>query len=121
VRAAGLMLGLGLLLGPLALAEPPKREARTQKPQQIHPTGAEDGRAMSAQQKAGEARLEVMTNRSGEGLKETRHANGMRSINLEGRFQHVLVAVPDATGKMKMVCTDDLAKLTQQAPALGEK
>jgi hypothetical protein len=62
-----------------------------------------------------------MTNRSSEGLKETRHANGMRSINLEGRFQHVLVAVPDATGKMKMVCTDALATLTQQAPALGEK
>src|SRR5262249_36564499 len=43
-------------------------------------------------------KAETATNRSSTGLTQTRSANGTRSLNLEGRYQHVHFAVPDGTG-----------------------
>jgi len=90
--ASGLMVVLTLLLASAAQAEPPKGK---QRPAQ--------------HRKSAEATLEVMTNRSSAGLTEVQRSNGAVSVDLEGRYQHVLVAVPGSDGKVTTICTDDLA------------
>lgn len=68
---------------------------------------------MAAKHGGGAFKPEVATNRSAAGLTSTRSANGTRSLNLQGRYQHVHYAVPDGTGGYAVGCTDDLATLRQ--------
>ena len=96
--ASGLTVALTLLFAPVAHAEPPKGKQRP-----------------APHRKSADATLEVMTTRSSAGLSEVQHPNGMASVDLEGRYQHVLVAVPGPDGKMTTVCTDDLAKANAAA------
>jgi hypothetical protein len=42
--------------------------------------------------------LKTLTNRSSEGLKATKHPNGMVSVNLEGRFGGVVLGRENADG-----------------------
>ena len=62
-----------------------------------------------------EQKLEQMTSRSTEGLSEVQHADGTVSMDLQGRFMHVMVAVPDGKGGTRLVCTDDHSKLKKAA------
>jgi hypothetical protein len=66
---------------------------------------------VAARHGGGEFKPEVATNRSSAGLTQTRSASGTRSLNLQGRYQHVHYAVPDGTGGYAVGCTDDLATL----------
>jgi len=107
-------LGLGLGIAPVVRADPPK--AKKQKPRQVLPTGKEDAAAPTAADIAAEQEVERMTSRSTEGLTQVEHANGMVSVDLEGRFMHVMMAVPDGKGGTRLVCTDDHAKASAAPP-----
>ena len=50
--------------------------------------------------------LKVMLNNSTEGLVEVHHANGSVSMDLQGRFQHVMVARTEADGTLTQSCID---------------
>lgn len=50
--------------------------------------------------------LKKMVNKSAEGLKEVRHADGSVSMDLEDRFQHVVVAREREDGTLSMSCVD---------------
>jgi hypothetical protein len=59
--------------------------------------------------------------RDTEGLRQTYHANGAVSVNLQGRFRSVSVARIDETGKL-VVCTDGdtQAEKITQVPPIGK-
>jgi|GEM_PF-675742 len=50
--------------------------------------------------------LKVMLNNSTEGLVEVHHADGSVSMDLQGRFQHVMVARIEADGTLTQSCID---------------
>jgi hypothetical protein len=100
VTAAAAGIAAGLLITPAALAAPSKRVV----------DGAE-GQRVAAKHGGGAFKAETATNRSSTGLTQTRSASGTRSMNLQGRYQHVHYAVPDGTGGYAVGCTDDLATL----------
>jgi len=51
--------------------------------------------------------LKPMFNRSMEGLKQVRHADGSLSMDLQGRFQNVAVARRNADGTVEQSCVDN--------------
>ena len=51
--------------------------------------------------------LKVMLNNSTEGLVEVHHADGSVSMDLQGRFQHVMVARIEADGTLTQSCVDN--------------
>jgi hypothetical protein len=51
--------------------------------------------------------LKPMFNRSTEGLKQVRHADGSLSMDLQGRFQNVAVARKNADGTIEQSCVDN--------------
>jgi len=75
------------------------------RPHQVVPTGAEDAAPPPATDTAAEAELERITSRSGEGLVEVLNADGTVSVDLEGRFQHVLVRTENADGTASYGCS----------------
>jgi len=103
VTAAVAGIAAGLLITPAALAAPKSERVID---------GAE-GQRVAAKHGGGAFKPEVATNRSAAGLTDTRSANGTRSLDLQGRYQHVHFAVPDGTGGYAVGCTDDLATLRQ--------
>jgi hypothetical protein len=50
--------------------------------------------------------LKKMVNKSADGLKEVQHADGSVSMDLEDRFQHVVVAREREDGTLSMSCVD---------------
>ena len=51
--------------------------------------------------------LKVMLNQSTEGLVEVHHADGSVSMDLQGRFQHVMVGRVEADGTLTQSCVDN--------------
>ena len=97
--AAG--IAAGLLITPAAVAAPKSERV----------VGGAEGQRVAAKHGGGAFKAETATNRSSRGLTQTRSANGTRSLNLQGRYQHVHYAVPDGAGGYAVGCTDDLATL----------
>ena len=56
------------------------------------------------ERKALAAGLKNMLNRSTEGLTEVQHANGAKSVNLQGRFQSIAVASVNPDGSVRERC-----------------
>jgi hypothetical protein len=75
---------------------------------QIVPTGAED--AVAPVEDDGTRLVDALTNDSTEGLTVIQRADGTQSIDLQGRFQHVLRVAKTEDGKTEMSCNAD-AKL----------
>ena len=48
--------------------------------------------------------LVEMTNRSAEGLQVTTLANGVKTVNIDGRFQSVMLSRPKEDGTSEMLC-----------------
>jgi hypothetical protein len=121
--AGALMLGFAALLPAQATGEPKKANKKTNAQLTI-PTGAEDAPGATAVEPR-DQQLERMLSRSMEGLKVVQHPDGMRSLDLEGRFLHVMLAVPDGKGGTRMVCTTDHATAqaagSSKAPAVPQK
>jgi hypothetical protein len=116
-RARILSLALGVpLLSALAVAQeaPAPKQNATQLPQQVLPTGEEDAASPRAGEFAARAaqsaaltveqRLRAMTSESTEGLATTRRDDGTLSIDLQGRFQSVLIAKPTEDGRFVVSC-----------------
>jgi hypothetical protein len=115
-RSGILSLALGVpLLSALAVAQeaPATKPNAAQLPQQILPTGEEDAspraqdfaaRAAQSEALTIEQRLREMTSESTEGLVTTRRDNGTLSIDLQGRFQSVLIATPTEDGRFVVSC-----------------
>lgn len=51
--------------------------------------------------------LKKMVNKSADGLTEVQHEDGSVSMNLEGRFRHVVVARATEDGSVSMSCVDN--------------
>ena len=93
---------------------------KKQKPSQVHPTGKEDAPGVpSAEELQLDAELEQMVSRSSEGLQKVVHADGMVSVDLEGRFMHVSVAGAGHDGKAHANCVSSAHALAKarKAPA----
>ena len=52
--------------------------------------------------------IKQLVNQSTDGLVQVRHENGMVSMNLQGRFQDVLLAKREADGTISQVCVDNV-------------
>jgi len=96
-------IAVGILFTPAALAAPKSKRVVD---------GAE-GQQVAARHGGGAFEPEVATNRSSTGLVDTKSATGTRSLDLQGRYQHVHYAIPDGSGGYTVGCTDDLATLRQ--------
>lgn len=65
--------------------------------------------------------IKQLVNQSTDGLVEVRHANGAVSMNLQGRFQDVLLAKKEADGSVSQACVnnvDSAAAFFEIDPAL---
>lgn len=101
-----------------ALAAENTTKPKKARPQQVHPTGAEDAKAPTPAELSAEDALDQMLSRSTEGLEVVTHADGTISVDLEGRFMNVSVANPGPDGKPRVNCVsshDGLAKSKQAA------
>lgn len=115
-RSGILSLALGVpLLSGLAMAQeaPAPKPNATQLPQQILPTGEEDaspragefaGRSAQSAQLTVEQKLREMTSESTEGLVAIRRDDGTIGMDLQGRFQSVLIATPTEDGRFVVSC-----------------
>jgi hypothetical protein len=52
--------------------------------------------------------IKELVNQSTEGLVQVRHANGMVEMNLQGRFQDVLLAKKEADGTISQACVNNV-------------
>jgi len=118
--AAATALAVGVAGASPAQAAPGDKSNKKQKPRQVHPTGEEDAKAPTAVELQGEAALEQMTSRSTEGLAVVQHENGMTSMDLDGRFMSVMVAVTRKDGTKAGTCVDSHDKLAKARKARPE-
>lgn len=89
------------------------------KPQQVVPTGKEDAKPPTPAEQAADAELERITDQSSEGLTPVQRPDGSVTVDLEGRFQSVVVARKNADGTTSIGCVDRLPSkdAAPQAPA----
>jgi hypothetical protein len=57
--------------------------------------------------------LVEMTNRSADGLQPTTLANGTKAVNIDGRFQSVILARPDDDGGWEVRCVTTFEEATE--------
>lgn len=63
---------------------------------------------LSPEQRAAlRARLAELLRQDSEGLRSALHADGAVSLELDGRYQHAIVARPTAGGRPELACFDD--------------
>jgi hypothetical protein len=115
-RSAGIVsvaLGVPLLTALAVAQEAPTSKAVVQLPSQVLPTGEEDAtpraqdfaaRAAEKEKQSLEQKLLEMTSESAEGLTTVRRDDGTIGINLEGRFQSVVIATPTEDGRYIVSC-----------------
>ncbi len=104
----GIVVAAFALLGVESSADAKPKKPR---PQQVAPTGAEDRPSAAPENPAVEAALDAMTSRSSEGLVQMHHGDGTVSMDLEGRFMHVVFAAP-TDGAPTLAChTGDEARV----------
>lgn len=114
---SALTLAAVVMLSGMAAAQKPNR----QKPRQIPQTDAEPATPVTDTQASGEALLEQMTSRSGEGLVEVVNPNGAVSMDLQGRFMSVMVATLKADGTSEVSCETGPEALTHATAAAAPK
>ncbi len=101
-RVLATLLSAAALVCSAATAGAQGQPAR--RPQQVPATGAEDAAPPAPTQLQAERALQAITSRSVAGLTFERRADGTLSINLEGRFQHLLTAAPGRDGHLDIAC-----------------
>jgi hypothetical protein len=74
----------------------------TNQAAQIKPLTQEEAQKLAAA-------LKELANQSQEGLKQVRHADGMVSIDVQGRFQNVALAKRNEDGTISQTCIDNPA------------
>lgn len=115
-RSAGIVslaLGVPLLTAIAVAQEAPKPTAVVQLPSQVLPTGEEDAspraqdfaaRAAQSEKQTLEQKLLEMTSESSEGLETIRRDDGTIGMDLQGRFQSVVIATPTEDGRYVISC-----------------
>jgi hypothetical protein len=88
----------------LAAATSEAQDPSRRRPQQVPQTGAEDAAPPTPVELQGLRTLEAITSRSIEGLTFDRRPDGTLSIDLQGRFQNVLMAAPGQDGRLDISC-----------------
>ena len=66
------------------------------------------------------AGLKAMLNRSTDGLTVVQHANGAKSVDLQGRFQSISVAKVDSDGKVAERCVTSLREADAIVNGVGK-
>jgi hypothetical protein len=79
-------------------------QGQAPRPRQVPDTGAEDAAAPAAPDPAAERTLQAITSRSVAGLVTQRRPDGGFSIDLQGRFQHLMLATPGPDGRLEIAC-----------------
>ena len=97
----------GILLVLAALGISPATTAKAQMAQQPQtPSGPPLLTPEEAQKMA--AGIQQLVSQSTEGLVQVRHPDGSVSMDLQGRFQNVLMAKKEADGKLSQACVNDV-------------
>ena len=84
-------------------------QSRKQRPRQVVPTGKEDAPKSAAERQRErqlEQELAAMTSQSDKGLAIVKHDNGTETVDLQGRFMSVAVAVENPEGGYDTSCHD---------------
>jgi hypothetical protein len=102
IRARSGILFTAVVL--LAGSADAQQTGQRQLPQQTQPTGAEDSAQVTPAEEQARKLLEAMTSESTEGLVFEHRADGTIGLDLQGRFQHVLRAVPGKDGRLEFTC-----------------
>jgi hypothetical protein len=84
--------------------------ATTAKAQSTHQTQGLSGPPLLSPQDAQKMAegIKQLVNNSTEGLVPVRHPNGATSIDLQGRFQNVVMAKKEADGTVTQACVDNV-------------
>lgn len=84
--------------------------ATTAQAQTTHQTQGPSGPPLLSPQDAQKMAegIKQLVNQSTEGLVPVRHSNGMTSIDLQGRFQNVVMAKREADGSVTHACVDNV-------------
>ena len=120
LRSRPVVLSLAMtlpLFSSLVLAQDAKapKTNEAQLPHQILPTGEEDAvatpraqefaaRAAQSEQQTTEQKLREMTNESADGLVTIHRTDGTIGMDLQGRFQSVMIATPTEDGGFVVSC-----------------
>jgi hypothetical protein len=99
VLAAPVLL-LGACQGPDTSATPPRPDSAA-------------GPALSAEQARVISGLEPLLRRSSQGLAVTEDASGGQKLNLQGGFQHAVIAQMNPDGTHSIICTDSIESATE--------
>lgn len=91
--------------GPIPVVSTPGDATAGQPPRDV--------RAISAEMKVLAARM----SRETEDLKVVTHADGRRSVSLEGRFHHMSAVVTGADGKTEVRCFTDFHEMAAAPPS----
>ena len=97
---------IGVLLALLALALYPGATAQAQGQQQNQPAAQVSPLTPAEAQTLAEG-LKPLVNQSTEGLVQVQRPDGSVSMNLEGRFQNVIVAKKEADGTVSQSCVNN--------------
>ena len=128
---------LGTLLltafGVLTVGSVADAQTRKQRPRQVVPTGEEDAPKSAAdgqRERQLEQELARMTSQSDEGLVVVKRDNGTETIDLQGRFMSIAVAVENPEGGYDASCHEStqavekarhIAATRKAAPAPAKK
>jgi hypothetical protein len=96
--------GFLVIAGMLLFVGAVDAQVRVLPPVQVPATGAEDGVPATAADIAGAKTLEAITDRSVSGLTFEHRGDGTISVDLQGRFMHVLMASPGPDGRLEVAC-----------------
>jgi hypothetical protein len=99
---------IGVLLALLAFGVYPGGIARAQGSQQSQQAGQTGPLTPEEAQRLAEG-IKPLVNQSTEGLVQVEHADGSVSMDLQGRFQNVILAKKEANGTISQSCVDNPA------------
>ncbi len=94
------VLFLGACQGPDASATPPRPDSSM-------------GPALSAEQARVISGLEPLLRRSSQGLSVTADDSGGQRVDLQGGFQHAVIAQINPDGTPSIICTDSIESATE--------
>ncbi|HEV7475961.1 MAG TPA: hypothetical protein VGN90_18035 [Pyrinomonadaceae bacterium] len=128
IAVAATVLLIGVVTA-LSMQSPPTQQAQVverkaevpRQGQRNYVTSNESGQTVVVDRQTGQWRpltpeeasllaqgIKQLVNQSTDGLVQIHHANGMVSMNLQGRFQDVLLAKKEADGTVSQTCVDNV-------------
>ncbi len=100
----GALAALGLTLGACQGPDASVTSSSSESPRKV---------ALSPEVAREVSRLEPMLRRPSQGLPGTTNANGRASLDLQGGFQHAVIAQKNEDGTYSVICTDSIDRATE--------